>query len=79
MANKESKFEKELLLNRKIICEGPVSKDNGALIFRLPRERKQSLDIYKGQVLTVGEEITPDEAEFLLAATTWKFEEVKQN
>ncbi len=77
MANKESNQDKVSAEEKKIICKGPVSKDNGALIFRLPRGKKEPLDIYKGQVLTVGEEITQEEADFLIDATTWKFEEVK--
>jgi hypothetical protein len=60
---------------KKIVCNGPVDENNGALIFRFPREKKGDLDIYRGQILTVGEEITEQEAAELLAATTWSFEE----
>jgi hypothetical protein len=65
-------------LTQRIICKGPVSEDNGALIFRLPREKKEDLDIYKGQVLTVGEEITKEESKELLDNSSWKFSEVKE-
>ena len=61
---------------RKIKCEGPIHETNGASIFRLQKQRG-SLDIYPGQILTIGNEITKDEAEQLLAATSWKFSEVK--
>lgn len=68
-----------LAKNKKIICNGPVDETNGAFIFRLPREgNKEDLDIYEGQVLTVGEEITQKEADQLLSASTWNFSEVKE-
>jgi hypothetical protein len=60
---------------KKILCEGPVGQ-NGAQLFRLSRNKKP-LDIYPGQLLTVGEEISPAEAELLLNSTTWRFQEVK--
>lgn len=64
---------------QKIQCEGPIDSDNGALIFRLPRdEKKGDLDIYKGQFLIVGEEITKDEAKQLLNSSSWKFSEVTE-
>ncbi|MEB4856088.1 hypothetical protein [Priestia megaterium] len=65
---------------RKIICKGPVDKNNGAIIFRLPPERKggKSFDIVKGQILTVGDDkdISEATANQLLDSKTWKFEEV---
>jgi putative AlgH/UPF0301 family transcriptional regulator len=63
---------------RKIICKGPVDKNNGAIIFRLPSERKdgKDFDIVKGQTLVVGTDISEEVAEQLLDSKTWKFEEV---
>jgi putative AlgH/UPF0301 family transcriptional regulator len=63
---------------KKIVCKGPVDENNGALIFRFPREKKGDLDIYRGQVLSVGEEITEQEAAELLNATSWNFEEATE-
>jgi len=63
---------------RKIICKGPVDKNNGAIIFRLPPERKdgKSFDIVEGQILTVGSNISEETANQLLNSKSWKFEEV---
>jgi putative AlgH/UPF0301 family transcriptional regulator len=63
---------------RKIICKGPVDKNNGAIIFRLPPERKggKEFDIVKGQTLVVGSDISEETANQLLSSKTWKFEEV---
>ncbi|MBO0962341.1 hypothetical protein J1P26_21800 [Neobacillus sp. MM2021_6] len=61
---------------KKIICEGPVDQNNGALIFRLQR-KDEIFDMYKGQVLVVGDEISKEEAKELVENTTWKFREVK--
>ncbi|MCY9017264.1 hypothetical protein MOF27_07430 [Priestia megaterium] len=63
---------------RKIICKGPVDKNNGAIIFRLPPERKDGkpFDIVEGQILTVGTDISEEVANQLLDSKSWKFEEV---
>ena len=63
---------------RKIICKGPVDKNNGAVIFRLPPERKggKTFDIVEGQILTVSSDISEETANQLLDSKTWKFEEV---
>jgi len=60
--------------------EGPKAENNQAEVFRFIREgNKKDLDIAKGQVLTVGEDITAEEGQKLLDATTWSFKEVKDN
>jgi hypothetical protein len=61
---------------KRILCEGPVDRFNGAQLFRLT-QNKRMLVIFPGQLLTVGEEISPAEAELLLNSTTWRFQEVK--
>ncbi|MGG1571596.1 hypothetical protein [Fictibacillus sp. NRS-1165] len=57
--------------------EGPKESSNGSQIFRLMREgNKENLDIAIGQQLTVGEEITAEEGQYLLNSSTWAFKEV---
>lgn len=75
MAEQKERAERPAEKAKRIKCEGPVGS-NGASVFRLPKQ-KGSLDIYPGQVLTIGNEITKEEAEQLLTATSWKFSEVK--
>ena len=64
-----------------IVCRGPKKKKNGALFLRFPREdgRKTPIEIYNGQRLTVGHDLTENEAKTLLKNPTWTFEEVKIN
>ena len=77
MAEKNESKEKQTT-ERKIICKGPVDKNNGAIIFRLPPERKdgKDFDIVKGQTLVVGTDISEKTANQLLDSKSWKFEEV---
>lgn len=77
MAEKNESKEKQTT-ERKIICKGPVDKNNGAIIFRLPPERKdgKDFDIVKGQTLVVGTDISEEVANQLLNSKSWKFEEV---
>ena len=65
--------------SRKIICEGPASKKNGALFLRFQPEgkRKNSLEIFPGQILEMGKDVTENDAKRLLSLTNWKFSEVK--
>ncbi|GMG71820.1 hypothetical protein ICR95_20910 [Priestia megaterium] len=77
MAEKNESKAKQTT-ERKIICKGPVDKNNGAIIFRLPPERKagKPFDIVQGQTLTVGSDISEETADQLLDSKSWKFEEV---
>lgn len=56
---------------------GPVNPSNRAEVFRLNRSDGY-LDLFRGQVVTVGDEITQTEAEYLLHSKTWKFVEVNE-
>lgn len=77
MAEKNESKAKQTT-ERKIICKGPVDKNNGAIIFRLPPERKDGkpFDIMQGQTLVVGSDISEETADQLLNSKSWKFEEV---
>ena len=77
MAEKNESKTKQTT-ERKIICKGPVDKNNGAVIFRLPPERKggKEFDIVKDQTLVVGTDISEEVANQLLNSKSWKFEEV---
>ena len=80
MAKKEESVKSEESV-KKIRVEGPVSPENGASILRFGRDgRKKPLDLYIGQVLTVGEneDITEDEASRLMAYGSWSIKEVME-
>lgn len=76
MAEQKERAEKPAEKARLIKCEGPVG-NNGASFYRIQREKGGHLDIGPGAILIVGEQINQKEAEQLLAATSWKFSEVK--
>lgn len=65
----------------KIKAIGPSDEYNQAEILRFqPNEsRKKPIDIRSGQILTIGEEITSEEAETLLNMSIWDFERVTDN
>lgn len=71
--------EKKMSEQRKIICKGPKDKNNGATVLRLPSEgtKNNPFDIYEGQTLVVGRDVSEDTATMLLNMDSWKFEEVK--
>jgi len=64
----------------KIKALGPSDEKNGATILRYrPMDgRKNPLDIQKGMILNIGEDIDVDEAETLLGLTNWQFERVEE-
>jgi hypothetical protein len=63
-----------------IINNGPVDENNGAEVFRFIRSgNRKPIDIVKGQILTVGEDLEQDEVDQLRRSTTWNFDEVKDN
>ena len=66
---------------KKIRVEGPVSRENGASVLRFNRDgRKKPINLYAGQVLTVGEneDITEEEASRLMSIGTWSIKEVTE-
>lgn len=74
--------KKEESALRKIRIEGPKNPDNRATVLRFERDgRKKPLDLYIGQILTVGEkeDITEEEASRLLSLGNWNVKEVKDN
>lgn len=75
----ESKLDKKVPAQRKIVCKGPKDKDSGAVALRIQTEKKkdETMDIYEGQTLIVGRDIPEDTADNLLQMDSWKFEEVK--
>lgn len=63
-----------------LINNGPVDENNGAEVFRFIRSgNRKPIDLVKGQVLTVGDDIDKEEADQLRNSTTWNFDEVKDN
>jgi hypothetical protein len=78
MAEKNESKAKQTT-ERKIICKGPVDKNNGATFLRFSRdsEKKEDILISTGQVLAVGEDITITESKRLLQTPNWNFEEGK--
>lgn len=60
----------------KLINKGPYNKENGAEVLRLIRDDQEDLDLGIGAVVTVGDEITPEEGYRLIQSSTWRFEEV---
>lgn len=74
-----TKLEKKATESRKIVCKRPADKNSGATILRLPEEgtKKKPFDIYEGQTLIVGREVSEETAKRLLDMKSWKFEEVK--
>lgn len=58
---------------------GPAG-GNGSDVYRLYHEdkRKGYIDIVIGTKLTVGEDITEEEARILLGSTVWTFKEVNK-
>lgn len=74
----EQKNERAKARGAQIEVGGPADETSLASVFILPRQgRQDDFRMVPGQVLTVGEDITQDEANFLLSQTTWKFKEVK--
>ena len=66
---------------KKIRVEGPVSSENGASVLRFNRGgRKKPIDLYAGQVLTVGEnqDVNEEEASRLMSIGTWSIKEVEE-
>lgn len=63
----------------KIRSIGPSDRFSGTEVLRYQPDdkRKSAVDIRRGQILTVGEEITQEEAERLLSLNAWKFEGVE--
>jgi hypothetical protein len=59
---------------------GPYDENNGSKIFRFYHDdgRKGFTDFHEGQVITVGDQVTQDEAERLLSNSSWEFKEVKE-
>lgn len=74
----ESKLDKKVPTQRKIVCKGPKDKENHAVALRLPSLSKKDkpFDIYEGQTLVIGRDIPEKEANNLLQMDSWKFEEV---
>lgn len=58
---------------RRIRCVGPVEPASGVVLLRMG-----TLDIVPGQVLTVGKEVSEDEARLLQSIPTWIFKEVSE-
>ncbi|MBH8599071.1 MULTISPECIES: hypothetical protein [unclassified Thermoactinomyces] len=58
---------------RRIRCVGPVEPTSGVVVLRMG-----TLDIVPGQVLTIGKELSDDEARLLLSMKTWIFKEVSE-
>lgn len=74
--------KKEETIAKRIRIEGPKNPENGATILRFERDgRKKALDLYIGQILTVGEkgDITEEEASRLMSLGNWKVKEVENN
>ncbi|MDA4083848.1 hypothetical protein [Bacillus cereus] len=71
----DEEYSVEQTVTRFIECKGPI-EGNGALFYRL----RSDLDIMPGQILEIGngenQTITKEEAELLLAASSWNFREV---
>lgn len=65
---------------RRIEAKGPTKEENNAEVLRFYREngRNKTMDIRKGQILTIGEDITEEEADRLLNLNFWNFKEVKK-
>ena len=66
---------------KKIRVEGPVSSENGASVLRFNRGgRKKPIDLYAGQVLTVGDnqDVSEEEASRLMSIGTWSIKEVEE-
>lgn len=61
-------------------AKGPTNELSGAEIlrFRPSDKRKKTMDIRQGQILTVGKEITEEEADRLKSLSIWNFKEVKE-
>jgi hypothetical protein len=64
----------------KIVAHGPADETNEASILRYKRAdgRKNDIDIMAGQILTVGEDLTQEEADNLLNLSNWNFERVSE-
>lgn len=79
MAKAENK-EREVTDGIKILAHGPADETNGASILRYKRAdgRKNDIDIMVGQILTIGEDITQEEADTLLNLSNWNFERVSE-
>ncbi|WP_306010536.1 hypothetical protein [Bacillus sp. MMSF_3328] len=60
---------------------GPTQIGNLATVLRFTKhdDHSQKIDISSGQILYVGQDLTPEEAEQLLALNNWKFERVNVN
>ena len=69
--------EKKVAEQRKIVCKGPKDKDSGATVLRIPSEgtKKHPFDVYEGQTLVVGRDVSEETATMLLNMESWKFEE----
>lgn len=60
-------------------ANGPANELNGAEVLRFQRLKgNKTMDIRKGQILTVGQDITEDEADRLKGLSNWTFKEVKE-
>jgi hypothetical protein len=57
---------------------GPTNEYSNTEVLRFQPEnkRKDPIDIRKGQILTIGQEITQEDANRLLNLGVWKFERV---
>jgi hypothetical protein len=62
----------------RIVSNGPTDEYSNSEVLRFqPNDkRKDRIDIRKGQILTVGEEITSEDANRLLNLKVWDFERV---
>lgn len=65
---------------KRLRVEGPTNPNNGSSVLRFERDgRKKALDLYIGQILTIGEkhDITEEEANRLKSIGTWNIKEVE--
>ncbi|USK72680.1 hypothetical protein [Peribacillus asahii] len=61
----------------KLLVVGPKDKGNFAKVLRFHlSSKKNPLELARGQMLTVGKEITETEAKQLLNNSTWEIKEV---
>lgn len=75
----DNKLEKKTPEPSKIVCKGPKDKTGGVSALRTQTgvKKNQTLDIYSGQTVIVGRDISKEVASKLLKMGSWKFEEVK--
>ena len=81
MAKKETAQEAQATETKRIQVIGPKDGTSMADIYRFSRDgRKKSIDIVRGQFLTVGKngDITESEAERLKGNKTWEVKEVSE-